>query len=203
MDKNCGNCFFFSLKGISSLAPCGDCKYNKENGWLEDGRVTDRWVTDSEDFWKDPPHAGDSKVRSHEVDCDYPLAPCKCFEITNKKKEELVQAYMTDESYRDDKWPYPEQSLKNKQMTESYMKDALRSKENPLDVQVGGGHYKALEIQPVQYIHANKIPFIEGNIIKYITRWRDKGGKADLEKCKHFIDLLIELEFKDEPSNVR
>jgi amidase len=45
-------------------------------------------------------------------------------------------------------------------------------------------------------IHANNIPFIEGSIIKYATRWRDKGGIKDLEKIKHFVDLLIELESK-------
>lgn len=66
---------------------------------------------------------------------------------------------------------------------------------DPLDIQVGGGHYKKLRIQPVQYIHANGIPYLEGNVIKYITRWRDKGGVADLEKAKHYIDLLIGLEF--------
>lgn len=60
---------------------------------------------------------------------------------------------------------------------------------DPLATQVGGGHYKDLKIQPVQYIHANNIPFI-----KYLTRWRDKGGIQDLEKVKHFIDLLIQLE---------
>ena len=65
-----------------------------------------------------------------------------------------------------------------------------------LSTQIGGGHYKKLAIQPVEYIHANQIPFIEGNVIKYVTRWRDKGGIADLEKAKHFIDLLIELEKK-------
>ena len=63
-----------------------------------------------------------------------------------------------------------------------------------LDVQIGGDHYKSLAIQPVAYIHANKIPFIEGSIIKYVTRWRNKGGLKDLEKAKHFIDLLIQLE---------
>ena len=62
------------------------------------------------------------------------------------------------------------------------------------DVQIGGDHYKKLKIQPVEYIHANNLPFIEGCIIKYATRWRDKGGLADLEKIKHFTDLLIELE---------
>ena len=65
---------------------------------------------------------------------------------------------------------------------------------DPLAVQIGGDHYKSLAIQPVAYIHANKIPFIEGSIIKYVTRWRNKGGLKDLEKAKHFIDLLIQLE---------
>jgi hypothetical protein len=65
-----------------------------------------------------------------------------------------------------------------------------------LDVQVSGSHYKDLVIQPVEYIHANKIGYFEGNVIKYVTRWRDKGGIADLEKAKHYIDLLIELEGK-------
>jgi hypothetical protein len=65
---------------------------------------------------------------------------------------------------------------------------------NALDVQVDGGHYKNLPIQPVQYIHAHKIPYLEGNVIKYVSRWRDKGGLKDLEKAKHYIDLLIELE---------
>jgi hypothetical protein len=65
-----------------------------------------------------------------------------------------------------------------------------------LDVQVAGNHYKNLKIQPVEYIHANGIPFIEGCIIKYASRWRDKGGIKDLEKIKHFVDLLIELETK-------
>lgn len=65
-----------------------------------------------------------------------------------------------------------------------------------LDVQIAGGHYKGLKIQPIQYIHANNIPFAEGCAIKYLTRWRDKGGIEDLKKARHFIDLLIELESK-------
>ena len=65
-----------------------------------------------------------------------------------------------------------------------------------LDVQVDGNHYKELKIQPVEYIHANNIPFLEGNVIKYITRWKSKNGVKDLEKAKHYIELLIELESK-------
>ena len=69
-----------------------------------------------------------------------------------------------------------------------------------LDKQVAGDHYKKLKIQPIEYIHANGIPFAEGSAIKYLTRWRDKGGIADLEKAKHFIELLIELEKKNGPT---
>ena len=65
-----------------------------------------------------------------------------------------------------------------------------------LEAQEGGAHYKGLKIQPVEYIHANNIPFCEGSAIKYLTRWRSKGGVEDLKKAKHFIELLIELEEK-------
>lgn len=65
-----------------------------------------------------------------------------------------------------------------------------------LNTQVNGTHYKELAIQPVEFIHANQIPYMEGNVIKYVTRWRSKGGIADLHKAKHYIELLIELEQK-------
>ena len=63
-----------------------------------------------------------------------------------------------------------------------------------LQTQIAGNHYKSLKIQPIEYIHANGISFAEGSVIKYVSRWRDKGGIKDLEKAKHFIELLIELE---------
>ena len=74
--------------------------------------------------------------------------------------------------------------------------DSVTKPEKPsaLDVQEGGDHYKTLKIQPIEYIHANGIPFAEGCVIKYLTRWRDKGGLEDLRKARHFIDLLIDLE---------
>ncbi len=70
----------------------------------------------------------------------------------------------------------------------------MGTKPSALDKQVDGGHYKDLKIQPIEFIHANNIPFAEGCAIKYLTRWRTKGGVKDLEKAKHFIELLIELE---------
>jgi hypothetical protein len=63
-----------------------------------------------------------------------------------------------------------------------------------LNIQIDGDHYKSLKIQPIEYIYKNNIPFIEGSVIKYVTRWRSKGGIKDLEKAKHFIDLLIDFE---------
>jgi hypothetical protein len=59
--------------------------------------------------------------------------------------------------------------------------------------QVGGSHYKNYKIQPVEFIIKNNIGFVEGNIIKYVLRFKEKGGAVDLEKAKHYIELLIDL----------
>lgn len=67
-------------------------------------------------------------------------------------------------------------------------------KDSALAHQVGGDHYKSLPIQPVEYIHRNNLPFIEGSVIKYVTRWRAKGGVDDLRKARHFLDMLIQME---------
>jgi len=63
-----------------------------------------------------------------------------------------------------------------------------------LNKQVGGNHYSKLAIQPVEYINKNKLSYLQGNVIKYVTRYNDKNGVEDLQKAKHYIDLLIELE---------
>ena len=70
--------------------------------------------------------------------------------------------------------------------------------DNALDRQVGGSHYKDLKIQPVEFIHANNIQFCEANAIKYLCRHRAKNGLQDLEKAKHYIDLLIKLEYESD-----
>ena len=62
--------------------------------------------------------------------------------------------------------------------------------------QVGGDHYSKLAIQPVTYINANGLSYLQGNVIKYVTRYKDKNGLQDLEKAKHYIEMLIELEGK-------
>ena len=62
-----------------------------------------------------------------------------------------------------------------------------------LSKQVGGSHYSR-PIQPVEFIHANSLGFLEGCVVKRIVRWRDKNGVEDLRKAIHEIELLIELE---------
>lgn len=69
--------------------------------------------------------------------------------------------------------------------------------DNPLDIQVGGNHYKSFVIQPVEFIQKNRIPHCEASIIKYACRHRDKNGIEDLLKIKHYVDLIIEMEYKD------
>jgi hypothetical protein len=63
------------------------------------------------------------------------------------------------------------------------------------EVQVGGTHYKQMKIQPIEFIYENKIPYMEANVIKYICRHKYKNGLQDLEKAKHYIELLIEKEY--------
>jgi hypothetical protein len=62
--------------------------------------------------------------------------------------------------------------------------------------QIGGNHYKNLSIQPVDYIVENNLTYLEGNIIKYITRHRRKGdGKKDIEKVIHYAEMILEMEY--------
>jgi hypothetical protein len=61
--------------------------------------------------------------------------------------------------------------------------------------QIGGRHYKDFKIQPAEFIHKNKIGFLEGNVIKYVCRHSAKNGRIDLGKARHYIDLLLEWEY--------
>lgn len=66
-----------------------------------------------------------------------------------------------------------------------------------LHTQVGGDHYKNMVIQPVTFCMANNLNFCVSSAIKYLCRYKDKNGKEDLMKARHFIDLLIELEYPE------
>lgn len=85
-------------------------------------------------------------------------------------------------------WIYPDHPSVNVEYIEA------------LNHQEGGTHYKKCAIQPIEYIHANKLDFCQGSVVKYITRFRDKNGLEDLKKARHFIDLLINLEYNNDQS---
>jgi len=63
------------------------------------------------------------------------------------------------------------------------------------DKQIGGSHYKDMVVQPSEFINKNKLLFAEGNAIKYICRHAHKGEVQDLEKAKHYIDMIIERDY--------
>ena len=73
---------------------------------------------------------------------------------------------------------------------------------DPLQIQVAGQHYEDCAIQPIEYIQANNLGFEEGCILKYLTRHQAKGGRQDIEKIKHYCDLLIRRYYPESPPNV-
>lgn len=64
-----------------------------------------------------------------------------------------------------------------------------------LNTQVGGGHYKSFKIQPVQYIEANGLDYLQGNVVKYVSRHKTKGGAEDVRKAIHYLQLILELQY--------
>ena len=66
------------------------------------------------------------------------------------------------------------------------------------DIQIAGTHYKNMKIQPAIFSIKNELGFIEGSVIKYVCRWKNKNGVEDLKKAKHLLELLIEEVEKDE-----
>lgn len=63
------------------------------------------------------------------------------------------------------------------------------------DEQIGGEHYRSMAIQPAEFIHKNGLGYLEGNIIKYISRHSQKGGAQDIRKIIHYAELVLELEY--------
>lgn len=64
-----------------------------------------------------------------------------------------------------------------------------------LNRQVDGSHYSSMKIQPAYFINENNLPFAEGNAIKYICRHKDKGGKTDIEKAIHYLEMILERDY--------
>jgi hypothetical protein len=76
-------------------------------------------------------------------------------------------------------------------MTEMYMEEEATA----LQKQVGGSHYAEMAIQPIEFITANQLSFLEGNIIKYVCRHRNKNGADDIKKAMHYCELLLQMEY--------
>lgn len=105
-------------------------------------------------------------------------------------KNPSIGANTLDNKENDHMW---NQMVKDyEQFLANRKKAAQQSK--ALDKQVGGNHYKHFQIQPAEFCHRNSIPYLEATAIKYLCRWRHKGGFADLDKAIHFIEILKELE---------
>ena len=68
----------------------------------------------------------------------------------------------------------------------------------PLKEQVGGDHYKNMSIQPVEFIRANDLDYFQGNVIKYVCRYKQKNGIEDLKKAQHYLTMMQENLNKDE-----
>ena len=64
--------------------------------------------------------------------------------------------------------------------------------------QVGGNHYCNMAIQPAEYAQLNQLNFCESAVIKYVSRHRNKNGAEDIKKAIHFLNLLLEIEYKDQ-----
>lgn len=67
--------------------------------------------------------------------------------------------------------------------------------ESALSIQEGGSHYKSMAIQPVEFITKNSIPYLEGNVIKYVSRHQSKNGIEDIKKAIHYLQLIAELQY--------
>jgi hypothetical protein len=173
-EKDCSTCFFKSFD--NEKPPCNTCQVVNTIGG---GLAFSNWTTDSDDFWKDKEPVKDTYQPATEVTPAWPYPETVKPDYTEAPKERwsTERVLIPDDGWLD---------AAKQRMREEAPK--------ALDRQVAGDHYKKLKIQPVEYCHANKLGYCESNIVKYITRWKDKGGKADLEKVKHYVDLLIQLE---------
>lgn len=76
-------------------------------------------------------------------------------------------------------------------MTEMYIEEEATA----LQKQVGGAHYAEMAIQPIEFITANDLSFLEGNIIKYVCRHKNKNGADDIKKAIHYCELLLQMEY--------
>ena len=82
-----------------------------------------------------------------------------------------------------------------------FEEDSPQKEEAALASQVGGSHYKNYAIQPIEYIMENGLDYLQGNVVKYVTRYKDKNGVEDLKKAAHYLQIMVERETARDVSN--
>lgn len=144
-----------------------------------------KWWNFHECQWETTPHMIDSFTRSYSTAQDVSAAsenPLLCVIVENEQKiAKLVE--------------YPPEA---EATAPSWNLDGSRAADIPVSTlknQVDGTHYKQMAIQPVEYCHKNGIDFLEGSVIKYVSRYKQKNGAKDLRKAIHFLQILLELEY--------
>ena len=102
----------------------------------------------------------------------------------NQKKMWSVGEFMQMQTDR-------EEAVKEQQLSLDKILDSIPE-------QVGGNHYGKLKIDPNTYAMENELNFMQGQIIKYVTRYDLKNGLEDLKKAMHNLEILIEMEYGSE-----
>ena len=92
---------------------------------------------------------------------------------------------------KEDEFPSPNEKLLDVINTDL-------KQDSVLDIQHGGSHYKDKKIQPIEYITANNLDFCQGNIVKYVTRHKDKNGAEDIRKVIHYAQFILKFEYGEE-----
>ena len=95
---------------------------------------------------------------------------------------------------------WSQESYRNYMKRRDAEEQMIREEQTPkaTDKQVGGNHYKDCKIMPIEYITKNNLDFLEGNVVKYITRHKLKGGVEDIKKVIHYAELILELKYGKE-----
>ncbi len=149
-------------------------------GWLDDTNVVVSIYTA-----RAGTPGAEEAIRSWLVDNGIDKVTSECIEITNVKEKHFTEFW-------DDRAIAVKRNCGEFQ---GYIQKEGADDSVALERQVGGNHYKSMAIQPIEYCHKNELGCIEASVVKYVSRYKDKGGKEDLEKAKHLIDLLIDFEY--------
>jgi hypothetical protein len=139
---------------------------------------------------KDPQNAG---VSTNSLARKYKIAAGYAYKLAARSGKTPVKKVKND-NVEHLKKALQQKMLKVIPMLETISIDApLEPVSAANAIQVGGGHYQTKAIQPWDYIVSNRLGYLEGNVVKYVSRWQDKGGRQDLEKARHYLDKLLEV----------